>query len=113
MSQNKIDSVRVKVPDEIWFSLLKQRRCPAGGFFATIRLLNGKTFERMVVSDRGFILGKMAAGLAGAHGDLDASMLTFTTDDIEAVQLPPFHFWQRPKWIALNPGHPNRRLQTP
>ena len=100
--------MEIKVPSEIWFNLLKQRSCPAGGFFASIRLINGSVFEQMIVSDRGSILGKKAASLAGFHGDIDTSMLNFTTDDIEAVQVPAFHFWQRPKWIALNSRNPNR-----
>jgi hypothetical protein len=104
--------MEIKVPDEIWFALLKQRRCPAGGFFASIRLINGGVFEQMIVSDRGSVLGKKIAGLAGFHGDIDTSMLNFTTDDIEAVQVPAFHFWQRPKWIALNANHPNRKSQA-
>lgn len=99
----------VKVPEEIWFSILRLRRCPAGGFFASIRLWNGKSFDRMIVTDRGYILGRIASGVAGGHGDVDNSMLTFSTDEIEAVQVPAFHFWQRAKWIALNPQHPARQ----
>lgn len=99
----------VKVPGEIWFSMLRQRRCPAGGLFASVRLFDGKVLERMIVTDRGYILGRIASGLAGGHGDVDNSMLTFSTDDIEAVELPAFHFWQHSKWIALNREHPARR----
>lgn len=99
----------VKVPDEIWFSILRLRRCPAGGFSASVRLFDGRFLERMIVTHRGYILGQIAAGIAGGHGDMDNSMLTFNTDDIEAVQLPAFHFWQHSKWVALNPEHPTRR----
>lgn len=99
----------VRVPDEIWFSLLRYRRCPAGGFFGAVRLFDGQILQRMIVSDRGYVLGRMAAGLAGYHGTIDNSMLTFRTDDIEAVQVPAFRFWQHPKWVALNPEHPARR----
>ena len=102
------EEMEIKVPSEIWLDLLKQRICPAGGFFASIRLINGNVFEQMIVSDRGSILGKKAERLAGFHGDIDTSMLNFTTDDIAAVQVPAFNFWKRPKWIAVNPRHPNR-----
>ena len=113
--ENSMDAINlphespcVKVPDEIWFAILKSRRCPAGGFSTAVRLFNGKILEQMIVSDRGYILGRIAPGIAGAHGDMETSILNFVIGDIEAVLLPPFHFWQRPKWIALNPDHPAR-----
>lgn len=100
----------VKVPDEIWFNVLQLNRCcHAGGFLGAVRLFDGKVIEQMIVSDRGYILGRVAPGLAGGHGDIDGSMLTFSTDEIEAVQVPAFRFWQRPQWVALNPQHPLRQ----
>jgi hypothetical protein len=100
----------VKVPDEIWFNVLRLNQCcPAGGFLGKVRLFGGQVLEQMIVSDRGYILGRIAPGLAGAHGDIDSSMLTFSTEDIEAVQVPAFRFWQRPHWVSLNPDHPARR----
>ena len=44
---------------------------------------------------------RIAGGLGGVHGDVDSSMLTFKTEDIEALLAPAFHFWQRPNWITI------------
>jgi hypothetical protein len=62
----------------------------------------------MIVSDRGYLLGRIASGIEGAHGDIDSSMLTFRSEDIVAVQVPAFRFWQRPKWVSLGREHPLR-----
>ncbi|MBI3880378.1 MAG: hypothetical protein HY301_09995 [Verrucomicrobia bacterium] len=104
-----VEMPQVEIPDELWFCLLRMRRCPAGGFSTSFRLFSGKILERLIVSDRGYILGRMATGLGGAQGDIDSSMLTFGSEDIEALEVPAFHFWQRPNWILLNPDHPARR----
>ena len=101
----------VKVPDEIWFNLLQLNRpcCRAGGFLGAVRLFSGEVVDNLIVSDRGYLLGRIASGLAGAHGDVDCSVLTFQSDDIEAVQVPAFRFWQRPKWVALGrPASPSQ-----
>ena len=98
----------VLLDDELWYNLLILVPRIAGGLETSIRLLSGKVLERMLISNRGEVLGREAEGLAGYHGTIDNSMLTFGTDDIEAVQVPTFLFWQRPKWVALNPQHPAR-----
>lgn len=97
------------LPDELWSSLLRVRRCPPGGFITSIRLFDCQVIEELLINDRGCVLGGIAPGLAGAHGDIDTSMLTFQTADIEAIQAPVLHVWQQRKWIALNPQHPTRR----
>jgi hypothetical protein len=99
----------VALPDELWANLLEALPGAAKGIETSIRLFSGETVKRLVISNRGYIVGREAAGLAGYHGTIDNSMLTFNTEDIEAVQLPVFHFWRRPKWVALNPQHPARR----
>jgi hypothetical protein len=99
----------IPLPDELWASLLVVLPTAARGIETSIRLFSGDVIDRLIISNRGNILGTEAAGLAGAQGTLDHSMLTFSTEDIEAVQLPAFHFWQRPRWIALNPQHPARQ----
>jgi hypothetical protein len=99
----------VALPDELWANLLEVLPGAAKGIETYVRLFSGEVIERLVISNRGYILGREAAGLAGYHGTIDNSMLTFSTEDIEAVQVPAFRFWQRPKWVALNPQHPARR----
>jgi hypothetical protein len=99
----------VALPDELWANLLEVLPGAAKGIEASIRLFSGEVIEGLVISNRGNALGRVATGLAGYHGTIDNSMLTFSTQDVEAVQLPAFRFWQRPKWIALNPQHPARR----
>jgi hypothetical protein len=102
----------VVLPDELWHNLLETFPGSPIVITITIRLFSGDILHRMVISDRGTVLGREAEGLAGAHGVIDSSMLTFRTEDIEAVQVPGFRFWQRPKWVALNPKHPARRAMT-
>ena len=99
----------VALPDGLWANLLEVLPGAAKGIETSIRLFSSKIIERLVISNRGNIIGREAEGLAGYHGTIDDSMLTFSTDEIEAVQVPAFHFWQQPKWIALNPQHPARR----
>jgi hypothetical protein len=99
----------VILPDELWYNLLEKFPGSPMGITISVRLFSGEILHRMVISDRGAVLGREAAGLAGYHGTIDNSMLTFDVEDIEAVQVPTFHFWQRPKWIALNPQHPARQ----
>jgi hypothetical protein len=99
----------VALPDELWAKLLEALPGAAKGIETSIRLFSGEIVERLVVSNRGDVIGREAAGLAGYQGTMDNSMLKFRTDDIEAVQVPAFRFWQRPKWVALNPQHPARR----
>lgn len=52
------------------------------------------------------MIGRIAEGLAGAHGDIDSSVLKFNSDDIEAVLAPSFRFWKKTEWIALQPENP-------
>ncbi|SRR6266566_7288180 len=98
----------VVLPDELWANLLEKLPGAAKGIETSIRLFSGEVINRLIISNRGNILGREAGGLAGYHGTIDNSMLTFGAEDIEAVELPAFHFWQRSKWIALSPRHPNR-----
>ena len=89
----------------------KSRRLAAQNETAigTVRLLDGKVIEGLVVSNRGFVLGREAPGLAGAHGAIDSSMVTFTSDDIEGFCLKWGRLWRRERWVTLNPRHPARR----
>jgi hypothetical protein len=98
----------VELPDELWTKLLEALPNAAGGYETSIRLFDGQVLERLIITNRGSIAGREAEGLAGYHGTIDNSVLTFGSDDIEAIQVPAFSFWQRPKWIALNPDHPAR-----
>ena|SRR5207249_1142786 len=111
MSQNSPQEKEkfAALPDELWANLLEVLPGAAKGIETSVRLFSGEIIERLVISNRGNVIGREAPGLAGYHGTIDNSMLTFSTDDIEAVQVPAFSFWQRPKWVALNPQHPARR----
>ena len=102
----------IALPDEIWRDLLDALPGARRGMCTSVRLLSGTVIHDMIISNRGFILGRDANGLAGAHGMIDDSMLTFRETDIEAVSIPAFHFWQRQKWIALDPNHPARRKKA-
>src|ERR1019366_7077084 len=73
----------IPLPDEIWAALLDLGMKMGGGLAGTVRLLDGTLFEDMIVSNRGFILGREAPGLAGAQGAIDSSMLNFKSEDIE------------------------------
>jgi hypothetical protein len=82
------------------------------GMLAPVRLLDGRVIPDLIISNRGYVLGREMPGLAGAHGALDSSVLAFKTDDIEGVRLPLGRFWRRERWICLNPQHPARRSQN-
>jgi hypothetical protein len=99
----------VKLPDEVWSRLLNTGRVSPFGLLASVRLLDGRIINKVLISNRGYILGPMAPGLAGAHGSFDSSVLTFATKDIEGVLAHRRHFWQRDMWVCLNPQHPARR----
>jgi hypothetical protein len=99
----------VELPDELWTNLLEILPGAAKGIETSIRLFSGEVIQRLVISNRGNVLGREAVGLAGYHGTLDNSVLTFCSVDIEGLRAPAFRFWQRPKWITLNPDHPARR----
>jgi hypothetical protein len=99
----------VKLPDEVWSRLLATGIRMPYGMFASVRLLDGKVIPDLFISNRGYVLGREMPGLAGAHGALDSSVLTFKTDDIEGVKLPLGRFWRRERWVSLNPKHPARR----
>src|SRR3954466_499317 len=98
----------VMLPDDLWAHFLDVLPGAAKGIKTSIRLFSGEILEELLISNRGYILGRQAEGLAGYHGAIDNSMLTFGSDDIEGGLRPKFHFWERPKWVALNPHHPNR-----
>lgn len=106
-SPNSTDGIRL--PEEIWTALLNIGMKMGGGLIGTVRLLDGKLLADMIISNRGFVLGRQAPGLAGAHGDIDSSMLTFTSDDIEGICLSWGWFRRRERWVILNPQHPARR----
>jgi hypothetical protein len=99
----------VKLPDEVWSSALASGRVSWAGLSANVRLLDGSIYEDMHISNRGYVLGRHMEGLAGAHGGIDSTMLSFTTPDIEGVRIGRRHFWQRPIWVLINPEHPARR----
>lgn len=100
----------VKLPDELWNALLRHVPSVARGIILTVRLFNGQLVEALLLSSRGYLLGRVLSGPSQIDGMIDSAPLTFSTQDIEAVQIPAFRFWQRPKWIALNPQHPARRI---
>jgi len=110
-NNNPHDEQCIKVPEEIWWQLFAQRGAGQGWFYTSVRLLDGKVINNLFISNRGYILGTEAPGLAGAHGSLDKSVLTFSTPDIEGVLLQRrrFLFWRQSRWICLNPQHPARR----
>jgi hypothetical protein len=97
------------LPDEIWAGLLDLGMKMGGGLVGTLRLLDGKLMPDMIISNRGFVLGREAPGLAGAHGAIDCSVLTFAGDDIEGICLSWGRFKRRERWVVLNPQHPARR----
>ena len=99
----------MKLPDEVWQRLLTTDMRLHFGMIGAVRLLDGRVFEDLIISNRGYVLGREMPGLAGAHGAIDASVLTFKTDDIEGVRLPRGRFIRREKWVCLNPEHPARR----
>lgn len=91
---------QIKVPDELWYNLLAKEPCGPGGMQTAIRLSDGTILENIVISDRGFILGQEASGLPGSHGKLDTSRITFTPNDIAAIQVPKRHVWNRTQWVS-------------
>lgn len=99
----------VKLPDEVWSRLLETGRVFPSGVFGSVRLLDSRIIDNVLISNRGYVLGPLAPGLAGAHGSFDSSVLTFATKDIEGVLARRRHFWQRDIWVCLNPQHPTRR----
>jgi len=98
-----------KLPDELWMALARVVPGVAQGMLVTIRLFDGQIIEGLYLSGRGYLLGRIVSGMSQVDGSIDSSPLTFNVCDIEAVQVPAFHFWQRPKWITLNPRHPSRQ----
>ena len=98
----------VKLPDEVWERALASERVYSSGLFASVRLLNGTIYEEMFISNRGYVIGRLAEGLAGAHGSFDDTMLSFTTPEIEGIRIGKRHFWQKPIWVLINPQHPAR-----
>ena len=98
----------VMLPDEVWSLAIASRRVSPLGIVADVRLLDGSIYEDMLISDRGFVLGLPMDGLAGAHGGIDSSILSFETDDIEGIRIGRRHIWQRAIWLCLNPEHPAR-----
>ena len=99
----------ISLPDEIWATLLDCGMKMGGGLDGTVRLLDGTLFENMIVSNRGLILGREAPGLAGAHGAIDSSMLSFRSEDIEGFCLRWGKALRHERWVTLNPQHPARR----
>lgn len=99
----------IRLPDEIWSGLLDLGMKMGGGLVGSVRLLDGTLFDDMIISARGYVLGREAPGLAGAHGTIDSAMLTFSADDIEGVRLSWGRFRRHERWVVLNLNHPARR----
>ena len=99
----------VKLPDEVWSLALESRRVRGFGICASVRLLDGTVLDDMLISGRGYVEGKLMDGLAGAHGGIDSTMLTFGTPEIEGIRIGRTRLWQKPVWLVLNPEHPARR----
>ena len=99
----------VKLPDELWDGLLRTVAGARFGMVTTVRLFNAQIISELLLSNRGYLLGRILSGPPQIDGIIDSSSLTFTTSEIEAVEVPAFRFWQRPKWVTLNPQHPTRR----
>lgn len=97
---------RIELPDELWSRLLDAPPGAIRGIEISIRLFSGEVFERLIVSNRGYILGREAVGMAGVHGAIDDSALTFESEDIEAVRVGDSRFLKQPGWIALDPENP-------
>jgi hypothetical protein len=108
-SHSPMSNQGIALPDEIWAALLDIGMKLGGGLVGTLRLLDGKLIDGMIVSNRGFVVGREAPGLAGAHGAIDSSMLTFNSEDIEGFCLAWGRLWRRERWVTLNPQHPARR----
>jgi hypothetical protein len=108
-SHSPMSKEEVALPDEIWAALLDIGMKMGGGLIGTVRLLDGKLIEHLVVSNRGFVLGREAPGLAGAQGAIDSSMLNFRSEDIEGFCLSWGRFLRHKRWVTLNPRHPARR----
>lgn len=98
----------IPIPDDLWTRLLQKCTRASKGLRTSIRLNCGNVMEDMIIWGDGKILGKQADGMAGYHGSIDSSMLTFISQDIEAVQIPAFHFWERPKWITRERVDPSK-----
>lgn len=102
------DGQAVKLPDEVWSLALSSGRVRTM-FWGSVRLLDGTVLDDVIISNRGYVLGKLMDGLAGAHGGIDSRVLTFGTPEIEGIRIGRRHFWQRPVWFLLNPNHPTRQ----
>ena len=108
-TNNAHDEPCIKLPDEVWQRLLETDMRLHFGIMGAVRLLDGRVIEDLIISNRGYVLGCEMPSLAGAHGGIDSSVLTFKTDDIEGVRLPRGRFFRRERWVCLNPEHPARR----
>jgi hypothetical protein len=95
----------VVLPDEIWRKYLELSPQYPIAITISVRLFSGEMVPFLLVSERGTVLGKIADGLAGAHGAIDDSVLTFCTEDIEAVRILVGRCWPRAKWVTVNPQH--------
>lgn len=71
------------LPDELWPRFLEVLPGAAKGTKTSIRLFSGEIVEDLIISNRGYIQGREAEGLAGDHGTIDNSMLAFNSDEIE------------------------------
>jgi hypothetical protein len=98
----------VKLPDEVWSSAVDSGRVGWAGVVASVRLLDGTMLEDLIISNRGYILGRVVNGPPAMDGQIDGSMLTYETSEIEGVRIGRRHLWQRPLWLLLNPQHPAR-----
>lgn len=103
------DAKATKLPDEVWSRALASGRVSWAGLSADVRMLDGTVYEDMVISNRGYVLGRLMSGGPEVSGSIDSSMLSFATPDIEGIRIRRRHIWQRPIWVLLNPQHPARR----
>src|SRR6266404_1035011 len=102
----KDESRCVMLPYELWSNLRENLPPAIQEIETSIRLFCGEVVERLFISASGDILGRKAVDSERQKYPTDYSILNLRTEDIEAVQLPTTHFWQPPRWIALNPRHP-------
>src|SRR6266404_5050392 len=101
----KDESKCVMLPYELWSNLRENLPSTMQEVETSIRLFCGEVVERLVISASGDILGQKPLDSQQPNPLADNPTLTFRTEDIEALQVPALHLWQRPNWVALNPRH--------
>jgi hypothetical protein len=102
----------VMLPYELWLKLVEIESAAVKGNEISVRLFSGEIIQGLFISAYGEIAGRSASGARAGDLLVARPPLTFKGDDIEAVQVPASHFWQRPRWLALNPHHPARKRSS-